>query len=87
MIPELVYALCAVTSAVCAGALWRMQLRTRLRLLFWCALGFAALTVNNILLFVDKILLPATDLTTVRLVTVVIGFGALCYGLIWESDR
>ena len=87
MIAELVYALCAITSAVCAGALWRMQRRTQLRLLLWCALGFAMLTVNNVLLFVDKIVLPATDLSTVRLATAVVAFGALCYGLIWESDR
>lgn len=87
MIADVVYALCAITSAVCAGALWRMQMKTGLRLLFWCALGFAALTLNNVLLFVDKIVLPQIDLSTLRLATGILGMAALCYGLIWEDDR
>ena len=87
MIAEIVYASCAFTSAVCAVLLWRAHARTRLRFLFWCSLGFAGLFVNNGLLFVDKIVVPSTDLSVPRLIAAAAGLAILCYGLIWDADR
>jgi hydrogenase/urease accessory protein HupE len=86
MIAEAVYALCAVTSAACAVLLWRAQSRTKVRMLFWCALGFAGLSLNNAALFVDKVMLPETDLSVVRLIPGILGLAVLCYGLIWDTD-
>ncbi|HZO93200.1 MAG TPA: DUF5985 family protein [Candidatus Baltobacteraceae bacterium] len=87
MIGEIVYGLCALTSATCVLLLWRGFTRTRLRLLLWCSLGFVGLFLNNVLLFADKILLPAVDLSAVRIVPGIIGVSLVCYGLIWDADR
>ncbi|HEX3465916.1 MAG TPA: DUF5985 family protein [Candidatus Elarobacter sp.] len=87
LIAEIVYALCAITSGMCAVLLWRGYLRTRHRFLLWCALGFAGLLVNNVMLFADKVIFVAVDLSTARLIPAVFGLGVLCYGLIWDADR
>ena len=88
MIANLVYALCAVTCAVCAGLLARGYIRSRARLLLWSTLCFVALTANNVLLVVDRVLLEdETDLYNLRLVTAVIAVAVLVYGLIWDVER
>ena len=53
-----VYLLCAATSLACAVLLLRGYLRTRARFLLWSSLCFACLAVNNLILFVDKVVLP-----------------------------
>ena len=55
---EFVYALCAGTSILCVIMLFRGYLASRTQLLFWACLCFAGLAVNNLLLFVDLIILP-----------------------------
>ena len=52
---ETVYALCALTSLACAALLLRGYVRSRVRLLLWSGLCFAFLFLNNVLLFVDKV--------------------------------
>ena len=51
-----VYALCALTSLVCAWLLLRAYQRQRTRLLLWSSVSFAGLALNNVLLFIDLIL-------------------------------
>jgi hypothetical protein len=82
---ELVYALCAATSLLCALLLFRGYRASRSRLLFWASLCFAGLALNNILLFVDLILLPQVDLFVWRSIAALAGMSVLLYGLIWES--
>lgn len=80
-----VYALCAVTSALCAALLLRSFLAGRQRLVLWTALGFAGLFVNNLLLVVDRSVFTDVDLQVLRDAS---GLGAvlvLLGGLIWES--
>jgi hypothetical protein len=82
MIPAIVYILCALTSAICTVLLLARFRRGGARLLFWSGLCFLAFTVNNVLLFVDLILLPRTvDLMVLRSLTVLIGLMLLIYGL------
>jgi hypothetical protein len=85
-VAEWVYALCAITSVVCAVLLLRGYRSGRTRLLFWASLCFVGFAVNNILLFVDLILLPRVDLFLWRTVPALVGVMLLIYGLIWESD-
>ena len=80
-----VFALCALTSLACDWLLLRGWSRSRVRLLLWSGLCFAGLAVNNILLFVDLRVLPATDLSVVRTIPAVIGVALLLYGLVWEE--
>lgn len=83
----LIYALCALTSITCFVLLWRSWNKSGARLLFWSALCFGALSVNNVLLVVDRVLLPTTvDLALARLVAALVAVLLLLFGLIWEED-
>jgi hypothetical protein len=81
---EIVYLLCALTSLVCAVLLIRQYVRARTKLLLWSSACFAGLAVNNALLFVDRVLVPAVDLSTYRGAIALISMVVLIYGLIWE---
>lgn len=82
---EAVYALCALTALTCALMLMRSFNRTRSRLILWSSLCFAALTLNNVLLYVDLVLVPSIDLSILRSAIALGGLGMLLYGLIWED--
>lgn len=82
---ETVYALCAATSALCAVLLFNGYRRSRTRLLFWSSLCFVGLAVNNILLFIDLIVVPEIDLFMWRTSAALLGMCLLLYGLIWDS--
>ncbi len=82
-----VYMLCALTSLLCMGLLLRAFFRTRSRMLLWSALCFVGLAANNLLLFVDLVLLPETDLSILRHLTSLGALAVLLYGFIWETER
>jgi hypothetical protein len=81
-----VYVLCALAALACTWLLARSYARSHVRLLLWSTICFAGLALNNILLFVDKVIAPDTDLSAWRLVPAALGVAALVYGLVWESD-
>lgn len=83
--PEAVYLLCALTSVLCAGLLIRSYRANRSKLLLWSTLCFVGLALNNILLFVDLVLIPAHDLQLWRSFAALIAFVTLLIGLVWES--
>jgi hypothetical protein len=67
--------------------LFRGYARSGLRLLFWSALCFIFLSVNNVALFVDTILLPTqVDLRVMRLSMALAGIVCLLYAFIWETE-
>jgi len=80
-----VYALCAIASIGCAGLLAQSFRHTRTPLLFWALLCFIGLALNNIGLFIDKVVVPDVDLSNWRNVPALVGFAALAFGLIWET--
>jgi hypothetical protein len=82
---EAVYLLCSITSIVCAVLLFGGFRRSGTRLLFWSALCFVGLALNNLLLFVDLIVVPTIDLSMLRAATALGGLAVLVFGLIWES--
>jgi uncharacterized protein DUF5985 len=81
---ELVYALCACTSACCAWLLIRQYRRARLRLLLWTSLCFVGLALNNCLLFIDLVVVPDVDLSLLRTITALVAMCLMVFGLIWE---
>jgi len=83
--PEITYVLCAATSILCAVLLLRGYLRSRSRLLMWSTLCFFGLAINNILLFVDLVILPDVDLRIVRSGSALASLLLLVIGLIWEA--
>ena len=71
--PGLVYLLCAGTSLACALLLLRGSITKGNRLLFWSSLCFFAMTANNLLLYINFIVLPNVDILIVARLTAVLG--------------
>ncbi len=84
---EIVYSLCAILSIACATLLVRGYMRSRARFLMWSALCFVFLAVNNILLFIDKVVLPtSTDLSMWRSAAALVAMLLLVIGLVWDAE-
>lgn len=83
---EAVYVLAALTSAICAFLLLRAYARTRVRMLLWSGIAFIGFTLNNVLVYVDIVVLPSQiDLSAWRLLPTLVGLMLFVYGLIWEA--
>ena len=82
-----VYILSALISLASAVLLLRSFARTRTSLLFWAGLCFVGLTLNNVLLFVDKELATGADLSTWRALPALLGTLLLVYGLVAEETQ
>lgn len=80
-----VFAICAVTSIAVGVLLWRGWRQSRAPLLLWTGLGFAGLALNNILLFVDEIVVPNRDLQLLRDLSSLGALSVLLFGLIWDK--
>lgn len=80
-----IYVLCFLTSAACAVLLLRGYAKTRVRLLLWSGLCFLGLALNNLLLVIDRSVLPETDLSVYRTLPALLGVLILIYGMIWET--
>jgi len=83
--PGGVYVLCAITSLACTALLLRGYKDTKVRLLFWSGLCFLGLTLDNVLLYVDLIVVPDVDLSIWRKVPGLVAISVLIFGLIWDS--
>ena len=81
-----IYILCLLTSLACAWLLFASYRRTRYRLLFWSGSCFAAMTLNNLFLLLDKIVFPNTDFLPARLISALVAVSLLLYGLIYEKE-
>jgi hypothetical protein len=84
---KVIYILCMLTSFTCAWLLLRSYMQNKSRLLFWSGLCFVGMTINNLLLLLDRTVFATTlDLSTWRLVAALIALLPLLYGLIWEDE-
>lgn len=82
----LIYSLCALTALACTLLLWRGWRASGHRLLFWSALCFAGLSLNNLLLVVDKVILLDGSLITWRLWAALVAVLLLVFGLVWGEE-
>ena len=82
----LVYIFAAITCLGCALLLVRGYFRSKMRLLLWSSFFFFALTVDNVFVFVDLVVLPETNFSLVRNAVTMGGLLLLVYGLIHESE-
>ena len=64
----------------------RSYRRQRTRLLMWSALCFVGLAANNILMFIDLVLVPDIDLSIVLSGTALAAVVLLLIGLLWEDS-
>jgi hypothetical protein len=81
VIADIVYFLCALTSLLCAVLLFRAWRATRAKLLFWGALCFAGLMLNNLLLVID-VRMDRIDFAGIRMLPALLGVALFIYGLI-----
>ena len=83
---EAVYILCALTGILCAMLLYRGYRANRTRLLFWASLAFLLLAINNVVLYVDLVILPVRpDLFWYRTGVALAAMLLLLFGLVWET--
>jgi hypothetical protein len=86
LLEGLVNLLGAVTALLCAGLLYRGYRRTNVRLLWWSALCFLVLSVENMILFVDFFVVPNTNLVVLRQSIGAAGVACLVFGLVWGTE-
>lgn len=82
-----VYLLCFFTSTICAVMLGRSFHRTRAKLLFWSALCFSLLALNNLLLVLDLVVFPKADLALPRGLVSLAAVATLLFGFIWDAEE
>lgn len=82
--PLLVYVMCLLTCIVCTFLMARAYQRSRMRLLFWCALCFFFLSIQNALVVIDVIPSPETDLLMYRQIASFAAVAVLIHGFLWE---
>jgi hypothetical protein len=82
----LIYLLCALTALLCAWLLLKAYRNSGYKLLLWGGLCFIGLTLNNVLLLIDKLLVPFVDLSMWRLLLALAAVLVFLYGLIWDSE-
>lgn len=82
----LIYGLCMLAALLCTVLLLQAYWRGGYRLLLWSGLCFAGLTLNNLLLVLDKLVFPNVNLTAWRAGTALVAMAVLLYGLIWSAE-
>lgn len=83
---EVIYVACALTSTFCAILLVRNYGRTRLRLAFLASLCFSGLALNNLLLLLERIVMPAMNLSVTRGAVGLLAMLFLVVGLVLEDS-
>lgn len=86
-VAEAIYLLCAATSLAAGALLLRYYWSRRTPLLLWSCVGFLGLAANNVLVYVDLVLVPQVDLRLTRAIVGAVAMLAMLYGLIWEADE
>ena len=86
MTAAIIYGLCSLTALVCSYLLLQAYWRGGYRLLLWSGLCFVGLTINNLLLVLDKLVFPDVDLSFWRASSALLAMAVLLYGLIWDAD-
>jgi len=84
-VSAIVYLLCAGTAFACFVLLLRGHRRTGVPLLWWSALCFGGFALDNLLLFVDRIVFPAVDMAVYRRPVALVSVALLLYGMIWKT--
>lgn len=83
--PEVVYSLCFLMAALCAGLLIRSYRAARSSLLMWSSLCFVGLAISNLVLVIDLVITgPETDLSMIRQGAALVALVLLVIGMVKE---
>jgi hypothetical protein len=85
--PTLVYSLCFLTSTTCTAMLVRSYRLSGASLLLWSAVCFGLLAANNLVLVLDLVVWPDSDLTIARLLLSLAAVTSLIWGFTSEIER
>ena len=80
--PEVTYVICTLTSLASALLMMRAIRGPGGRLLFWGAVFFLGMAVNNIALFANA--MTEADYSVVPNIIMLASVAALLYGLVWD---
>ena len=80
------YIMSALASIACTALLLRGFARSSSKLLFWSGLCFIGLSINNVLLVLDLLVIVDTDLSVLRLGSSLAAVLVLLYAFIWEAE-
>ena len=84
----IVYLLCFLTSATCAGLMVRQHRRAPSPILLWSTACFSLLALSNLVVVIDQVMLgPETSLRPVRLILTLSAVAVLLFGFIWEAEQ
>lgn len=78
--PGLVYGLGLATALICAIVVWISWRRTRAPILFWTGVSFIFLSINNVILLLDRVIFLSVNFWPWRQVPTVIAVLVLLYG-------
>jgi hypothetical protein len=78
-------ALAVLSCAACMALIFQAYARTSRRLLLWIGVCFVFLTLNNMLLFLDLVVLEE-DLRPWRHAAALLGLSAMAFGLLAEPE-
>lgn len=81
----IVFILCTITSLASAVLLARAARGPGGRLLFWSAISFTGMALNNILLYVDTVIAPQSDWSLYPNLVALASVAVLLYALIWDA--
>jgi hypothetical protein len=85
--PQIViYLLCFLASVLCALLLLRGYQRSQARLLLWSGLCFGFLSLNNLAVLLDLLVVAELDLQVWRHLAAFAAVTVLLVGLVWESE-
>jgi len=85
--PAAVSIICFLTSGACSWLLARNYARTGARLLMWSALCFGLLALNNVVVFLDALVIHDIDLALARLGLSLAAVSVLLFGFIWDLEQ
>lgn len=86
LLPVVIYVLCLLAAALCTWLLLRGYARSGTRLLLWSGLCFAFLSLNSLVVILDMLVFPGSDLQGLRHLASLLAVGTLLFGLIWEGE-
>jgi hypothetical protein len=84
--PAIVFLMSFLASAACAALLARAFRQSGTRMLFWSAISFGFLALNNALAVIDIVLLTDASISEWRVSAALVAVTVLIYGFIWRSE-
>lgn len=81
-----IYLLCVLTAVACSILLLRGYRQSSTRLLLWSSVCFGFLALQAMIVIIELLVLPGSDLQMLRHAASLAAAGSLIFGLVWETE-